>query len=405
MDREIQDLEANDTWILTTLPPGKKTIGSKWVYKIKLNPDGSIERFKARLVAKGYNQIQGEFGFNQSSHDHCLFIKHNTSSFMALLVYVDDVLITGSHSDDIHSLKVYLDGLFTIKDLGFAKYFLGLEIARSETGTYINQRKYILDILTDIGLTNCKPYSTPLPLGLKLTGDAGELLSDPATYRRLIGHLLYLNFTRPDITFAVQQLSQFVNSPRKSHWDAAVHVVRYLKDTPSNGHFFPAHSHDSITTYSDVDWGSCLDTRRSITGYCIFLGNALISWKTKKQNTISRSSAEAEYRALSATVCELQWISYIAKDLHLPVALPITLWCDNQTAIHITKNPVFHERTKHLDIDCHLVRNKFKEGFVILKHIPSREQVADLFTKSLGITAFQSLLSKLGLRDFLRCPT
>ena len=218
-----------------------------------------------------------------------------------------------------------------------------------------------------------------------------------------MGRLLYLNFTRPDISHAVQQLSQFLHAPTDLHWKAAVHVLRYLKGTPSKGLFFPKDSSPiTINAYSDPDWATCTDTRKSLTGYCIFLGTSLVSWKTKKQNTISRSSCEAEYRSLASTVCELLWISYILRDLKIPFSIPVSLWCVNKAAIHITENPIFHERTKHLDIDCHLVRDQYKLGFVVPKHISTKLQLADVFTKSLCNPQFQSLISKLNLDDIHR---
>ncbi|KAK6135902.1 hypothetical protein DH2020_030389 [Rehmannia glutinosa] len=324
-----------------------------------------------------------QFGFTQSANDHCLFVKGTPHRCLVLLVYVDDVLITGTDSQDIADLKRYLDDLFTIKDLGFAKYFLGMEIARNEDGTVLNQRKYILDILRDTGMLHCKAASM---------------------YRRLVGRLLYLNLTRPDVTYSVQQLSQFVNSPRTSHWDAVLHLLRYLKGSPSLGLHYSSSSTFTLEAYSDADWASCIDSRKSLTGYCVFLGSCLVSWKTKKQTTVSRSSAEAEYRALGSTVCELQWLSFLCADLFISVHAPIPLWCDNQAAIHITKNPVFHERTKHLDIDCHLVRDLYKAGFITLCHVSSRLQLADLFTKSLARGPFLSISSKLGFYD-LHNPT
>lgn len=188
-----------------------------------------------------------------------------------------------------------------------------------------------------------------------------------------------------------------MSHPSSVHWDAAVHVLKYLKGCSSQGIFFPANKNFALQAYTDADWGACVDSRKSVTGYCVFLGDSLISWKSKKQNTVSTSSAEAEYRAMSTTVRELMWITYLLADFQIALTLPIPLWCDNKAAIHISENPVFHERTKHLDIDCHLVRSKFKEGFVLPQHIYSSQQLADIFTKVVSGPLFRSLQRKLGL--------
>ncbi|KAL0325089.1 UNVERIFIED_CONTAM: Retrovirus-related Pol polyprotein from transposon RE1 [Sesamum radiatum] len=249
MNHELTALENNHTWELTTLPEGKRAIGSKWVYKVKLNPDGTVERYKARLVAKGYNQIEGldinnaflhgyldeavymtppegyeapsgmvcklkrslyglkqasrqwnlefttqltAYGFRQSANDHCLFTLSSAHGFLALLVYVDDVLITGTSDTLIQNVKSYLDRLFTIKDLGYVKYFLGLEVARSSDGLSVSQHKYICDIVTELHLQDAKTCTTPLPSGLKFSANEGALLQEPDRYRRLIGKFLYL---------------------------------------------------------------------------------------------------------------------------------------------------------------------------------------------------------------------
>ena len=324
-----------------------------------------------------------KFGFKQSQNDNCLFIFDRDDCFLMLLVYVDDLLICGDAERKIEELKLELDKKFTIKDLGEAKYFLGLEIIRTGSGIFLNQRKYVLDLLTDGGLLASKPKKIPFPKGGILIDETSHVLTDPQEYRSMIGRLLYLGFTRPDITYSVQQLSQFMQEPREVHMRHALYVLKYLKQNPSMGLFFPSQSDLKLTAYSDADWGTCSITRKSLTGFCIYMGSCPISWKTKKQTTVSRSSAEAEYRALASTVCELQWISYLLKDLKIDVQLPIKLFCDNKSAIHITSNPVFHERTKHIDIDCHVVRNKYKEGFIQPIHVSSNSQVADLFTKPL----------------------
>lgn len=222
-----------------------------------------------------------------------------------------------------------------------------------------------MDILADSGLIEAKPAKFPLPKGLKLSSDSGDVMTKPDTYRRLVGRLLYLTLTRPDISYAVQHLSQFLQEPREPHFQAALHVLRYLKGSASKGLYYSAGGSLDLTAYCDADWGSCKDTLRSLTGYCVFLGDSLVSWKTKKQKTVSKSSAEAEYRAMSTTTSELEWLSYLLRDLHINVQLPITLYCDNKAAMHIAENPVFHERTKHLNIDCHYTRDKLLEGFLL----------------------------------------
>jgi len=224
--------------------------------------------------------------------------------------------------------------------LGLARYFLGIEIGRSNSGIFLNQRKYILDILVVAGLTTAKPAKFPLPGGLKLSTKSGQLLSNPESYRRIIGRLLYLNLTRPDLSYAVQHLSQFLQAPREPHYQAALHILRYLKGIVNKGLFYPTYKNLQVAAYCDANWGSCRMSARSLIGYCVFLGNSLISWKTKKQSTVSKSTTEAEYRSMSATTSELKWISYILHDLQVPVQLPFTMFCDNKAALHSRKSSV-----------------------------------------------------------------
>ncbi|XP_035539660.1 uncharacterized mitochondrial protein AtMg00810-like [Juglans regia] len=393
MDDEIDALQLNNTWDIVNLPIGKKAIGSKWVYRLKYNSDGSIERHKARLVAKGQNSLaiaaikgwslhqfdvnnaflHGElheevymkmppgysipnkekvcklkkslyglkqasrqwyakfsssllqYGFNQSRADYTLFTKGSGPSFIALLVYVDDIIVATNDLKDVSDLKEFLATKFKIKDLGCLKYFLGLEVARNPTGIQICQRKYTLDILNDAGLLGCKPSLIPMDPNIKLCKDEGQLLDDPSEYRRMVGRLLYLTITRPDLSYSVNILSQYMSSPRVPHLNAAYKVLRYLKKSPGQGLFFPSSSSYHLTVYCDSDWASCPDTRRSTTGYCVFLGHSLVSWKCKKQTTVSRSSAEAEYRSMASASCEIIWIKYLLADLQVPHFQPATL--------------------------------------------------------------------------------
>ncbi|GJT62614.1 uncharacterized mitochondrial protein-like protein [Tanacetum coccineum] len=228
----------------------------------------------------------------------------NGEEFTVALVYVDDVLLTGNTPTVISQTKATLDDKFTIKDLGLAKYFLGSEISYLSHGTYINKRKCILDLLHDVGLTTAKQVNSPLPPKLKLSLEKRSSMSAPDKYIRLVGRLLYLKMTRPDISYAVQHLSQFVSSPKETYMQIAIHLLKYLKGTVFKGLFYHIQPMLKVTA----------------------------SWKTKKQSTISRSSTEAEYRSMTATTCELIWLTYLLKDLHILIKVPITLFCDNKAA-------------------------------------------------------------------------
>lgn len=325
MQKEIQALIDNGTWVMEYLPSNKKALGSRWVYKIKYNSDGSIERLKARLVVFGNHQVEGvdyketfapvakmvtvraflaiaaaknwelhqmdvhnaflhgdldtevymkvppgfgvskpnmvcrlrkslyglrqaprcwfaklaaslkKYGFLQSYSDYSLFTLHKADVQINVLVYVDDLIISGNDSAALVSFKSYLGNCFHMKDLGVLKYFLGIEVARNPTGIYLCQRKYTLDIISEAGLLGAKPAGFPIEQNHNLALAKGDLLPDPEPYRRLIGRLIYLSFTRPDLAYAVHILSQFMHKPRQEHWEAGLRVVRYLKGCPGQG--------------------------------------------------------------------------------------------------------------------------------------------------------------------------
>lgn len=254
-----------------------------------------------------------------------------------------------------------------------------------------------MEIIADMGLLAAKPIRTPMDSNSRLNSTDGSLLEDPSSYRRLVGRLLYLTITRPNISFAVNSLSQFLSQPRQFHHDAAIRVDKYLKGSSGQGIFLSSSSTIQLKAFCDANWAACPDTRRSVTGYTIFLADSLISWKSKKQVTVSRSSVEAEYRSMAMTCCELKWLRALLHDLLIDHAQPALLFCDSQAALHIAANPVFHERTKHIDIDCHLVREMVHQHLLKTLHVTSEHQLADLLTKPLVFEKFIFLVTKLGL--------
>jgi len=331
--------------------------------------------------------------------DHSLFLKHDGKHTTTLLVYVDDIILTWNNPMEISAITSLLHNFFHIKNLGDLNYFLGIEVTRNATGIHLSQHKYVLDLLKDTGMLGCSPTPTPMLHTVKLSTTKGTPLGDAEStaYRRLIGRLIYLTNTRPDISFSINHLSQFVSHPTSEHHQVAMCILRYLKRTPGTCIFLHSQSLTQLKAYSDSDWATCPETHKSITGFSVYLGESLISWKSKKQHTISRSSSKAEYRAFAATTCEIQWITYLLQDLRIQHLQPALLYYDNQAVIQNANNQVFHEHTKHtdLEIDCHVVWEKLNAGLLKLLLITSSLQATDFFTKPLPAAQFNILFSKL----------
>ena len=248
-------------------------------------------------------------GFDQCPGEHTLFLQERDGMFLVVIVYVDDIIIASTRIEDAQVLVQQLASAFQLRDLGPPKLFLGIEVARSTEGITISQRKYVLDMLAASGFSDCKPSSIPMEPNQKLSKEEGVVLTDIKQYQKLIGKLQYLTITRPDISFAVSKLSQFASKPRDVHLTALHKVLRYLKGSIGQGLLYGTDNNFSLRAFSDSDWGACTDDRWSVTGYAMFIGDSLVSWRSKKQDTMSLSSAEAEFRAMCVACKEILWLT------------------------------------------------------------------------------------------------
>ncbi|XP_048135760.1 uncharacterized mitochondrial protein AtMg00810-like [Rhodamnia argentea] len=420
MYEELCALGCTGMWDLVPLQPGKSLISCRWICKIKTHSDGSIKLYKAHLVARDFDREyeidyeetfapiakmayvrgtlyaatsrSGSFcwldvirsaDFVQSENDHAVFTHTSPASCTILLLYVNDMIITRDDFAHITYTKQYLHRRFAMTDLGLLRYFLGIEVARSRLSILLSQQKYISDILARVELSDTHTAATLVELHLRLRAGYGEPMSNVTCYRALVGGLGYLMTIRSNIAYAVHLVSRFVAVPRIVHYVVVLRILRYLRGTMTRSFFLPSTSSLAIRAYYDADWASNVTDRKSITGFCVFLGDSLISWCAKKQTVVSCFSTESEYRAMVDTTVDIIWLCRLLADLGIGSSAPIPLHCDNKSSIHITTNPVFHERTKYIDIDCHITRHQLQARIISLPFVAYVAQLTDLFTKSL----------------------
>ncbi|KAK4364459.1 hypothetical protein RND71_015817 [Anisodus tanguticus] len=362
----------------------------KSLYGLKQAPKQRHEKFDSTLLSKG-------FAINEC--DKCVYMKGNSNSFVMICLYVDDMFIIGSSPSIILETKNMLKQCFDMTDLGKLSYFLGISVTRSAVTMFLCQRKYAEEIVYRAKIANCKIMPTPVDSKSKLSANDGAPISDPTLYRSLAGALQYLTFIRPDIAYDVQQECLFMHDPRESHFSALKRIIRYVKGTLDFGLHLYTSAPTKLLAYTDVDWAGCPNTRRSTSGYCMFLGNNLVSWSAKRQSTLSRSSAEAEYRGVANVVSKSCWLRNLLLELHCLIQKATLVYCDNVSAIYLSGNPVQHQRTKHIEMDIHFVREKVARGQVRVCHVPSRYQIADIFTKGLSSVLFEVFRDSLSVQN------
>jgi hypothetical protein len=361
---------------------------NKSLYGLKQAPRAWYNRFATYLVS---------LGFTEAKSDTSLFVCRRGTDTVYLLLYVDDIVLTASSPQLLQHVIEALKREFAMKDLGPLHFFLGVAVQRHKDTLFLSQKQYTLDILSRHGMSDCKPCSTPVDTCAKVSADAGPPVADPTAYRSLAGALQYLTFTRPDIAYAVQQVCLHMHDPRETHFVAAKRILRYLQGTLQFGLIIPRATPSQLIVYTDADWAGCPDTRRSTSGYAVFLGGSLVSWSSKRQPTVSRSSAEAEYRAVANGVAEVSWLRQLLQELHHPLQTASLVYCDNVSAVYLSTNPIQHQRTKHVEIDLHFVRERVAIGAVRVLHVPTSSQFADIFTKGLPSSVFTAFRSSLNV--------
>jgi hypothetical protein len=429
---EFTALQANQTWDLVPPPSDINIVTGKWIFRHKLHPDGTLDRYKARWVLRGFTQRPGldfgetfspvvkpatirtmlslvvshnwvvhqlevknaflhgtleervycaqpsgfvdpskpdhvcrlnkslyglkqaprawynrfasficSIGFMEAKSDTSLFILRRDYHVAYLLLYIYDIMLTTSSRALLQSIVNCLVAEFFLKDIGHLHHFLGMSVSRTPSGMFLSQRHYMLEILGRASMTDCNPCSTPIDTNAKLSAD-GPPIADATDYRALAGALQHLTFTHPDICYVVQQICLYMHDLREPHLALIKRVLRYIKGTLDYGLKIVRSSTSNLIAYSDADWVGCSDTRRSTSGYAVFYGDNLVSWASKRQQTVSRSSAGAEYRAVANVVAEISWLRQLLQELlHCPRHSSV-VFCDNVSVVYLSTNPVQH---------------------------------------------------------------
>ncbi|KAL5768311.1 hypothetical protein ACOSQ2_015094 [Xanthoceras sorbifolium] len=371
----------------------------KSLYGLKQSPRQWYKRFDSFMIGNGYSR---------SNYDSCVYFrKTDDGSFVYLLLYVDDMLIAAKKLSDIDKLKKQLKNEFEMKDLGAAKKILGMEIKRNrkEGKLFLTQRGYIEKVLERFGMKNAKPVSTPLAAHFRLSAalspktESEKRYMTRVPYSSAVGSIMYaMVCTRPDISHAVSVVSRYMSCPGKAHWNAVKWILRYLRGTSEACLEF-SRSSSSLVGFVDSDYAGDLDKRRSLTGYVFTLGGSAVSWKASLQPVVALSTTEAEYIAITEVIKEALWLRGLYGELS-SCSDATTIFCDSQSAIHLTKDQMFHERTKHIDIKFHFVRDIIAQGQVTVKKISTHDNPADMLTKSLPNVKFKHCLNLISISNY-----
>ncbi|GJY58208.1 retrovirus-related pol polyprotein from transposon TNT 1-94 [Tanacetum coccineum] len=411
---------------LVPRPDNVMVITLKWIYKVKLDELGGILKNKARLVAPGYRQEEGidfeesfapvarldairiflayaahmnMIEFSKGTVDPKLLIRRQGKDFLLVQIYIDDIIFTSTSPELCDQFSKIMCSQFKMSMMGKISFFLGLQISQSPRGIFINQSKYALKSLKKYGMESSDPMDTPMVEKSKLDEDTQGKAVDPTHYRGMIGTLMYLTASRPDLTFVVCMCARYQAKPTEKHLHAVKRIFKYLRGTVNRGLWYPKDSSIALTAYADADHAGCQDTRRSTSGCMQLLGDRLVSWSSKRQKSAAISSTEAEYIAMSGCCAQILWMRSQLTDYGLGFN-KIPMYCDNKSAIALCCNNVQHSRSKHIDIRFHFIKEQVENGVVELYFVNTEYQLADIFTKALCRERIEFIINKLGMRSF-----
>jgi hypothetical protein len=369
------------------------------VYKLKKALYGLHQAPRAWNQKLNESLILISLGFKKSPSEHAMYCKGDDAGRLVVGVYVDDLVITGTSSQEIQKFKKEMAHLFKMSDLGLLHYYLGIEVKQLEKEISLSQKAYAGKVLEKAGMAGCNPCKTPMVTRLKLSKGSESPQVDAAKYRSLVGSLRYLVHTRPDLAFAVGYVSRFMQEPHEEHMAAVKQILRYVAGTLNMGLFYCREKGEKplLTGFSDSDHAGDVDERKSTSGIIFFLGRAAISWQSVKQKVVANSSCEAEYIAAATAACQAIWLVRVLADIMGTEVQKPTLRIDNKSAISLIKNPVLNDRSKHIDVKFHVVREYENTGKLEVEFIDTTEQLGDILTKPLGRLKFQELSDKIGI--------
>ncbi|GJX14892.1 retrovirus-related pol polyprotein from transposon TNT 1-94 [Tanacetum coccineum] len=336
--------------------------------------------------------------FSKGAVDLTLFTRKTGKHILLVQIYVDDIIFASTDPKACDIFSNEMSSKFQMSMMGQMSFFLGLQVSQSPGGIFINQSKFALEILKKFGMDSCDPVDTPMVDRLKLDEDPLGIPVDQTRFRSMVGSLMYLTASRPDLVFAVCMCARYQASPTKKHLEALKRVFRYLRGTINWGLWYPKDTAMALTAYADADHAGCQDTRRSTSGSAQFLGDKLVSWSSKKQKSTAISTTEAEYIAMSGCCAQILWMRSQLTDYGFAFN-KIPLYCDNRSAIALCCNNVQHSRSKHIDIRHHFIREQVEKGVVELYFMTTDYQLADIFTKALPRERFEFLLPRLGMKS------